>query len=50
MKTIFYTVKGVLRNIQVFHSDRGSEFKNIMIYGIIKAFGIQRSLSAKDCP
>lgn len=39
-----------LRKIQVFHTDRGSEFKNKMIDEALKTFQIQRSLSKKGCP
>jgi len=50
VKTAFYTVKGDLRNIQIFHSDRGAEFKNKVIDEITRAFDIQSSLSTKGCP
>jgi len=46
----FAKVKSNLYNIQLFHTDRGSEFKNQLIDDVIKAFGIQRSLSMKGCP
>lgn len=46
----FATVKTDLRNIQIFHSDRGSEFKNELLDEVISTFGIQRSLSMKGCP
>ncbi|MEG0179214.1 MAG: IS3 family transposase, partial [Oscillospiraceae bacterium] len=36
--------------IKIFHTDRGSEFKNKEIDDIISAFGITRSLSHKGCP
>ena len=39
-----------LDRIAIFHTDRGSEFKNECIDRIIKAFGIRRSLSRKGCP
>ncbi|GAU78238.1 mobile element protein [Fusibacter sp. 3D3] len=39
-----------LNNISIFHTDRGSEFKNNVIEGLIKNFNIQRSLSKKGCP
>lgn len=32
------------------NSDRGSEFKNNVIDGVIETFGIKRSLSKKGCP
>jgi len=46
----FATVKTDLRNIQMFHSDRGGEFKNDLIDQVISTFQIQRSLSMKGCP
>lgn len=46
----FATVKTDLRNIQMFHSDRGSEFKNELIDEVISTFEIKRSLSMKGCP
>ena len=46
----FAMVQTDLRNIQMFHSDRGSEFKNEIIDGVIETFGITRSLSMKGCP
>ena len=39
-----------LDDIQLFHTDRGSEFKNQVIDEALKAFGIERSLSMKGCP
>lgn len=39
-----------LSSISVFHTDRGSEFKNKIIDHLIQTFGIQRSLSKKGCP
>lgn len=35
--------------IQMFHTDRGSEFKNKLIDEALDMFGIQRSLSMKGC-
>lgn len=46
----FASVKGDLRQIQLFHTDRGSEFKNHTIEEVIKTFEIKRSLSMKGCP
>ena len=46
----FSTVKASLTNIQIFHTDRGNEFKNQLIDDALRAFGIQRSLSMKGCP
>jgi Transposase and inactivated derivatives len=34
----------------MFHTDRGSEFKNQLIDEVISTFNIQRSLSMKGCP
>lgn len=39
-----------LNNINIFHTDRGNEFKNKMIDELLKAFKIDRSLSKKGCP
>jgi transposase InsO family protein len=50
VETAFYSVQADLRQIKLFHTDRGSEFKNQIIEGIISTFGIQRSLSAKGTP
>ena len=46
----FATVQTDLRNIQMFHSDRGSEFKNELVDEVISTFGIKRYLSMKGCP
>jgi transposase InsO family protein len=46
----FATVQTDLRKIQMFHSDRGSEFKNEIIDKVISTFQIKRSLSMKGCP
>ena len=50
VETAFYSVQTDLRNINIFHTDRGSEFKNQVIEQILDAFGIDRSLSAKGTP
>jgi transposase InsO family protein len=50
VKKAFYSVRRDLRDIEIFHSDRGGEFKNAIIDGIMKAFKIRRSLSAKGTP
>lgn len=39
-----------LRSIRLFHTDRGSEFKNKVIDEALRTFGICRSLSMKGCP
>lgn len=50
VRKAFYGVKGNLSNIEIFHTDRGSEFKNKIIDEIIKTFDIKRSLSKAGCP
>jgi putative transposase len=50
VRNTFATVKGNLLNIQMFHTDRGSEFDNILIDDLLKGFQINRSLSMKGCP
>ncbi|BDT03801.1 hypothetical protein [Spiroplasma ixodetis] len=39
-----------LKDIQIFHSDRGNEFNNKTIDKLLLAFNITRSLSKKGCP
>ncbi|MEG1286317.1 MAG: IS3 family transposase [Romboutsia sp.] len=39
-----------LSKVQIFHTDRGNEFKNKVIDEVLKGFNIQRSLSKKGCP
>lgn len=46
----FASVKHDLRKIQMFHTDRGSEFKNQVIDEALQSFEIQRSLSFKGSP
>ncbi len=46
----FATIRGDLRQMQWFHTDRGSEFKNEKINGLLETFEIGRSLSMKGCP
>jgi transposase InsO family protein len=50
VRKAFYRADVNLRNIDIFHTDRGSEFKNEIIDDIIHAFGMRRSLSAKGSP
>lgn len=50
VKTAFFSVKADLRRINLFHTDRGSEFKNTVVEGILTAFNIRRSLSDKGTP
>jgi putative transposase len=44
------TIKADLRQIQLFHTDRGNEFKNKTIDEALDTFKIKRSLSMKGCP
>jgi transposase InsO family protein len=44
------TVNIDLGKIQMFHTDRGSEFNNQLIDEILDTFQIRRSLSLKGCP
>ena len=46
----FSTVKGNLFEIRMFHTDRGSEFDNTLIDGLLESSRIDRSLSMKGCP
>ena len=46
----FGTIKTNLNNINIFHTDRGNEFKNKIIDEVLKTFNIDRSLSKKGCP
>lgn len=46
----FSTIKYNLNKIQIFHTDRGLEFKNKAIEKLLKTFNIKRSLSNKGCP
>ncbi len=39
-----------LKTINIFHTDRGNEFKNKIIDEVLTAFGIDRSLSKPGCP
>lgn len=50
VKQAFQTISGNLRDINIFHTDRGNEFKNKLIEETPKAFEINRSLSHKGCP
>ena len=44
------TIPYNLNRINIFHTDRGNEFKNKLIDDIIKNFNLKRSLSAKGTP
>jgi len=46
----FGTVNHNLNKINIFHTDRGNEFKNKIIDEVLTTFNITRSLSAKGCP
>lgn len=50
VKAAFATVGSPLSDIQVFHTDRGSEFANAAIDEMLEVFGIEGSLSEKGCP
>jgi len=50
VRAAFVKVKVNLSQIQMFHTDRGSEFDNILIDELLETFGINRSLSLKGCP
>lgn len=44
------SMKVNLKDVQMFHTDRGKEFDNKLITEALETFGIQRSLSMKGCP
>lgn len=46
----FATLDFPISDIEVFHTDRGSEFDNAKIDCPLDAFGVRRSLSKKGCP
>jgi putative transposase len=46
----FSSVKRNLKDISIFHTDRGNEFKNKTIDDVMETFEIKRSLSKKGCP
>lgn len=50
VKQAFYRVNYALSSINIFHTDRGNEFKNKLIEEIMLTFKIKRSLSAKGTP
>jgi transposase InsO family protein len=50
VRKAFYRADVDLRNVDMFHTDRGTEFKNEIIDDILCAFDIKRSLSAKGTP
>ena len=50
VRKAFYRADIDFRSVDIFHTDRGSEFKNEIIDSILHAFGVKRSLSAKGSP
>ncbi|EUJ32895.1 transposase [Listeria cornellensis FSL F6-0969] len=50
VKEAIYHIPFPLTDVQMFHTDRGSEFDNREIDEILASFEIQRSLSKKGCP
>ena len=45
----FSTIKTNLSNINIFHTDRGNEFKNKLIEQLLTMFNIEKSLRKKGC-
>lgn len=50
VKQALQTIPYALNKVQLFHSDRGKEFDNVLIEDVLKAFDIKRSLSQAGCP
>ena len=50
VRSAFAKVNANLFSIQMFHTDRGSEFDNQLIDELLDTFDIKRSLSIKGCP
>lgn len=50
VKQAFMTINGSLEEINIFHTDRGNEFKNQLIEETLETFSITRSLSHKGFP
>ncbi len=46
----FATVEAPFDQIQIFYTDRGNEFNNMLIDEDMDVFNIRRSLSLKGCP
>lgn len=46
----FASIGGSLNDVELFHTDRGNEFKNRTIEKLLETFQIDRSLSMKGCP
>ena len=49
VKASFQRVEGSLKDIRLFHTDRGNEFKNQTIEEQLETYHIERSLSHKGC-
>ena len=47
---VLNSIKYPLKSINIFHTDRGNEFKNNDLYKFMKTFNITHSLSYKGCP
>lgn len=50
MYQVFLNYRYPLSQIEIFHTDRGNEFKNKLIDEVINIFEIERSLNNKGCP
>jgi len=50
VKATFASMDANLYDVDIFHTDRGSEFDNMEIAEILDVFGIRRSLSRKATP
>lgn len=50
VKAAFATLRFPISDIEVFHTDRGSEFDNMAIDEMLEVFGVARSLSRKGNP
>ena len=50
IRKAFASVTPNLKKIQMFHTDRGSEFKNKLIDEALQTFGIQRSINLNGSP
>lgn len=50
VKSAFATLDFPISDIEVFHTDRGSEFDNAQIDEMLEVFEVRRSLSKKGCP
>ncbi|MEN6417333.1 MAG: hypothetical protein ABFC73_00265 [Clostridiaceae bacterium] len=50
VRKAFSMVKGNLFDIQIFRTNRGSEFDNMLIDELFDSFQINRSLNMKGCP